>query len=61
MTGTLPPRRPLRRVRPRLALSILGPDGVKSVHEAALEVLGRAGVRFASARCLGILADSGGT
>jgi len=61
MTGTLPPRRPLRRVRPRLALSILGPDGVKSVHEAALEVLGRAGVRFPSARALGILADSGCT
>jgi trimethylamine--corrinoid protein Co-methyltransferase len=59
MTGQLPPRRPLRRVRPRLALSILGADGVKSVHEAALEVLGRAGVRFPSARALSILADSG--
>ncbi len=59
MRGSLPPRGPIRPIRPRLGLSILGADGVKSIHEAALEVLARAGVRFPSERALAILADAG--
>ena len=59
MAECLPPRRPLRRLRPELSLEILPPNAVRAVHQAALEVMARTGVRFPSARALTTLADAG--
>ncbi len=51
--------RRIRPIKPKMRLEFLTPDGIRMIHEAALDVMESVGVRFPSHKALDILEGAG--